>query len=110
MDSTLFDQCSNEYRDKQERMATENEAERERWLLIEGKARNSSHYKDIAVATHDAQLAYATRTSQANAFKAVDVPLDASSLTASFKSMSLNPTTDALKRKSVLPQSGKLSG
>ena len=65
MDSTLFDQCSNEYREKQERMESEAKKAEDLWNKIVEQAEGSPMYTKVkGNLKPSADLAYAMRSAQ----------------------------------------------
>ena len=106
MDSKLFDDCSTEYRTKQEKSASEEEERRAKWSSIEGMAEKSALYaklKDTIKPT--STLAYAMRAPQRGGTQLFqnDNGVDIASMTQAFGDISVAPTSDALRRKSMLP-------
>merc|ERR1719399_1142052 len=62
MDSTLFDQCSNEYRDKQEALVEEDKKKTERWKKIEELATSNKDFEKLKPQMKE-DIAYAMRMS-----------------------------------------------
>jgi serine/threonine-protein phosphatase 2A regulatory subunit B' len=103
MDSTLFDKCSQEYREKSEKEEKEKQKSEDEWKEMEKKCEAKPNYNEVKIYLNQESLAYSMRSS---------VPKldgDLSALTAGMEGMSFGqqpskqPTTDALKRKSTLP-------
>ena len=95
MDSTLFDQCSNEYRERQEALEEKKKAQQEVWDIITSLAMKQPSYKaKEKILYPNTDLTYAMRAQQSNA--------EANGLSASFKGLSLNPTSDQLATKRAL--------
>ena len=107
MDATLFDQCSNKCRDEQADLDAVEATKRKKWQDIETMAEKHPLYpqlKDKLKPT--STLAYAMRRQEEKGlgrFDDIDT-VKISEMTMSFQSISLQPTTDALKRKSILPK------
>ncbi len=106
MDSTLFDQCSNEYREKNDRAEAEAAERKAAWEAIEKMAENHPQYLRFSGSLYMNELAYAMRAAQTKAERAAYDASVLDGMPTRFEGMSLNPTTDALKRKSVLPTKG----
>jgi len=102
MDAQLFDDCSNEYREEQEK-AEETQAKKDAdWKKIEEAAeRNPLFAKVKPRLLPTSSLAYAMRPmAQKGAALFDDTVVD---LATAFSGVSLQPTTEALKRKSMIP-------
>jgi len=105
MDSTLFDQCSNEYREIQDKITPARlKAAKEEWEAISTAAEANPQYAQLKpLLIPAADLAYAMRTAQAKQSAASGDVDDLAATVNKFANLSLRPTTDAWKRKSVVP-------
>ena len=110
MDSKLFDECSSDYRAKQEKLEEVEAAKQNKWNTITELAEKSPLY---AKTKHRLQptssLAYAMRLNSIQ--KGQTMFDDANGLdniiVQKFGEISIAPTTDALRRKSALPAKKK---
>jgi serine/threonine-protein phosphatase 2A regulatory subunit B' len=107
MDSTLFDQCSNEYRDKQEKSEQIETEKADQWTAILAAAEKSPAYSKVqGTLKPSADLAYAMRSAQSKQDRILSeklMPTDLDEMATKFSTLSVNPTSDMLKRKSLLP-------
>lgn len=109
MDSTLFDQCSNAYRAKQEELEKEAERAQEAWEEIEAKAETSPDYVRFKDDLYPhPSLAYAVRSAHQKATVNTDDMFNPDDIIGKFDALTTLPSgsTDALKRKSVVPSKG----
>jgi serine/threonine-protein phosphatase 2A regulatory subunit B' len=101
LDSNLFDACSNDYRTSQEELASREAEKQQSWSQIDDAAKKSPHY-----AKFDFQVANAgSRTASSLVKDDTDAFVDIDQLSQGFGNISITPTTDALRRKSMLPPS-----
>ena len=108
MDSKLFDECSAEYRRKQENEEDREKKKADAWQAIHTEAEKSKHYAKLKDRLHPtSSLAYAMRVPLKKGGQMFnDGAIDLDAMAKNFESVSITPTSDALKRKSVLPPKG----
>ena len=110
MDAKLFDECSADYREKQEKLDEVESAKQNKWISIKEMAEKSPLYaKTKNRLEPTSSLAYAMRLTSIQ--KGQTMFDDGSSLdnliVQKFGEISIAPTTDALRRKSTLPTKKK---
>jgi len=107
MDSTLFDQCSTDYRETQEKADGVAKADEARWNDIFLTATRNPVYAKVKNTLSDPEEPrYALRVQKGDTLDPAEAFSQLDSATASFSelSISVNPTSDALKRKSLIPK------
>ena len=109
MDAALFDQCSNDYRQKDEKRPAEEEKKAAEWRAIEATAEGNPLYASLKDKLVTKNLVYAqrARTNANSDGSADDADIDIAAAAQSFGKLTLEPTTDALRRKSMIPAAKK---
>ena len=113
MDSALFDNCSTEYRERKEQEEEKEKADAKTWEDIQKLAEASGSYAKLKqyLSKTNGDLSYSSRANYTLRDKDDEIDIKAmvatedltfDKLTNSFGSISLNPTSDALKRKSII--------
>jgi len=113
MDSALFDECSATHNERMEQIPKVEKKKQQDWEEIEEEAKKHKLYNSVKLETasqsaqrlcYVMEAQYKKGDDQAN----IDVKFDAvDAVSVDFSKVSLNPTSDALKRKSMLVTSKK---
>jgi len=107
MDATLFDKCSAKYREEQDAAESVDDKKLKQWQSIEKLAEKNALYPQVKQKLKPTStLAYAMRSAENKGnrlFADGRGEIETEGLVTSFQSVSLQPTTEALKRKSIIP-------